>query len=185
MKPVDYPTPIDGLIREHRIIESMCKVVEKQMRAIHEGERIALHFFEVVVDFFKTYGDSTHHGKEVILFSKVATKKLSPEHKMILDELVKEHILLRQLTANLAIANEKYLAGAIFSHQAIVDCIQQLLDLQLPHMEKEEKHFFYQCLKYLTQEEQSLVLREFWEFDRLMIHEKYRQAVKRLEAESL
>ncbi len=53
------------------------------------------------------------------------------------------------------------------------------------HIEKEDKHFFLPCLGYFSKEEQDIMLGEFWEFDRKMIHEKYRKVVETREGKNI
>jgi hemerythrin-like domain-containing protein len=49
------------------------------------------------------------------------------------------------------------------------------------HIIKEDKAFFPASRKYFSNEEDDAMLREFWEFDRKMIHEKYKSVVEALE----
>jgi hypothetical protein len=41
------------------------------------------------------------------------------------------------------------------------------------------------CMEYFTLEEQDKMLKEFYEFDRNMIHKKYRKIVDRIETRSV
>ena len=41
--------------------------------------------------------------------------------------------------------------------------------------------FFIPCMEYLSQGEQEAILKEEWEFDKSLIHEKYRNAVIAIE----
>ena len=50
------------------------------------------------------------------------------------------------------------------------------------HIEKEDKHFFIPAMDYFSRDEQQKMLDEFREFDRKMIHEKYRAMVGQREA---
>jgi hemerythrin-like domain-containing protein len=49
------------------------------------------------------------------------------------------------------------------------------------HIEKEDKIFFPAYKKYLSDEEDQLMLKEFYKFDREMIHEKYKFVLHKLE----
>jgi hypothetical protein len=40
--------------------------------------------------------------------------------------------------------------------------------------------FFHAMMKYFSADEQERMLAEFWEFDRNMIHEKYKRLVEEL-----
>ncbi len=173
--------PIGPLMWEHRLIERLVQAVKAELRRIVEDKSPDPHFIELAVDFFRTYADRTHHGKEEdILFRDLAQKQLAPEHKRVMDELVAEHIQARQMVRSLAAARESYLVGNKKSVQEIVSLMQKLAEFYPRHIEKEDKHFFYPCLEYFSREEQDQMLQEFWEFDRKMVHEKYEKLVEEL-----
>ena len=71
-----------------------------------------LELIDSGVDFFRTYADRCHHGKEEdILFRDLAKKRLSPEHKKIMDELIHEHRFGRETVGKLVSAKERYVKG--------------------------------------------------------------------------
>jgi hemerythrin-like domain-containing protein len=59
--------------------------------------------------------------------------------------------------------------------------LNDLVYLYPAHIEKEDQHFFYPILEYFSSEEQKDMLTEFWEFDRNMIHERYRMTLEQFE----
>ena len=81
-------------------------------------------------------------------------------------------------------AKERYLKGENTSQDVAV-ILKELARFYPIHIEKEDKYFFYPCMEYFTKEEQDRMLNEFYEFDRNMIHEKYRNVVDRIEAQLL
>jgi hemerythrin-like domain-containing protein len=176
--------PIGPLMREHRLIERMVALLNKELKQLTEKKETDVEFLMVAVDFIHTYADRTHHGKEEdILFRELAKKRLSPEHKKTMNELIEEHASARRMTRNLANARESYVKGSLGSVKDIVAFIRELVDFYPQHIEKEDKHFFYPCLEYLSKQEQDDMLQEFWEFDRKLIHEKYENVVGELEKE--
>jgi hemerythrin-like domain-containing protein len=58
-----------------------------------------------------------------------------------------------------------------------MDCIKSLVEFYPKHIEKEDKHFFIPCMDYFTSSEKDAMLKEEWEFDKSLIHEKYRNIV--------
>ena len=56
--------PIGPLMREHRLIERMVKLMEEEMRKISETKEINPDFIDVAINFVRTYADKCHHGKE-------------------------------------------------------------------------------------------------------------------------
>ncbi len=74
--------PIGPLMREHRLIERMVGALAGNLKITAETGRIDTNVTAVAVDFFRTYADRTHHGKEEdILFRDLAKKRLSPRMK--------------------------------------------------------------------------------------------------------
>lgn len=174
--------PIGPLMREHRLIERMITLLNKEIEHINFSGTVNTGFLMVSVDFIRTYADRTHHGKEEdILFRDLAHKNLAPEHNRIMHELVEEHAGARKMVARLVDARENHNSGDIESLNAIVVCLKELVSFYPAHIEKEDKHFFYPCLEYLSKQEQDTMLQEFWEFDRKLIHEKYERSVEELE----
>ena len=169
---------------EHRLIEKMLHIFNREIQRISELNKINTIFIESAVDFFRTYADRTHHGKEEdILFRDLVKKNLSPEHDRIMKELVEEHIYARKTIGKLLEANTKYFVGDENSSQEVLICLKALSDLYPRHIEKEDRHFFFPILDYFTKREQDAMLQEFWDFDRNMIHEKYKKLVDQYERE--
>jgi rubredoxin len=56
----------------------------------------------------------------------------------------------------------------------------ELVKLYDKHITKEDREFFHPSMKYFTGPEKQSMLEEFNEFDRNMIHEKYRAVLENL-----
>jgi len=176
--------PIGPLMWEHRLIEQMLRLFEGEIRKINELNRIDTVFVDTAVDFIRIYADRTHHGKEEdILFRDLLKKPLTSEHAKIMGQLVEEHTYSRMIVGKLVEAKERYLKGEE-ALQEIIDYLKELAQFYPRHIEKEDKRFFFPILDYFTKEEQDRILHEFWEFDKNMIHEKYRKVVEVLEKRS-
>ena len=174
--------PIGPLMREHRLIERMIALLNKELKQMNGKNKVEIDFLMVAVDFIRTYADRTHHGKEEdILFRELAKKQLSQEHKRTMNELVGEHVFGRKMVTNLVNAIESYVKGNMRALEDIVACVKELVNFYPAHIEKEDKHFFYPSLEYLSKQERDDMLQEFWEFDRKLIHEKYERLVENLE----
>lgn len=171
--------PIGPLMWEHRLIEKLVETLKAEIGKIREQNAVNVVLMDQAVDFFRTYSDRTHHGKEEeILFRDLANKKLSPDHERIMAELINEHVQARKMVGNLVSAKGRFLAGSNNGLAEISECLSGLVEFYPKHIIKEDKHFFFPCLDYFSQEEQDKMLQEFWEFDRQMIHEKYTKLVE-------
>lgn len=171
--------PIGSLMWEHRLIEQMVALLRGEIDRITSKNTVNVILVEQAVDFFRTYADRTHHGKEEeILFRDLAQKTMSPEHRNMMDELVREHIHGRELVRKLVEAKDLYVNGYAEALPHIARELKELVDFYPKHIEKEDRRFFFPCLDYLSQDEQERMLQEFRDFDRNMIHEKYRTVVE-------
>ena len=87
------------------------------------------------------------------------------------------------MTARLVEANKRYIEGNEDAMSTVTDCMKSLLEFYPKHIEKEDKHFFIPCMDYFTEAEQQAILGEEWEFDKNLIHEKYKSMVIAVEKE--
>ncbi|MBN2421716.1 hemerythrin domain-containing protein [Candidatus Woesearchaeota archaeon] len=173
---------IGPLMIEHRLIERMVALLKKALSRLENKENFNPQFIFDAVDFFRTYADRTHHGKEEdILFEELKNKKISNEHKRIMDELIQEHILARENVKGLLEANEQYVKGDSKEVDKIMGFLKTLVKLYPPHIKKEDTQFFLPIMDYFTEEEQQNMLKKFFEFDRQIIHEKYKGTVEKYE----
>ncbi|MGD0756360.1 MAG: hemerythrin domain-containing protein [Bacteroidales bacterium] len=170
------------LMIEHRLIERMLSIIKVALSKIESNHEIDPVFVDIAVDFIRVYADRTHHGKEEeILFRELKNKPLSNEDQRVMNELIKEHMLGRQTTEAIVIANTRYRNGDKTALTDIVDKLKTLIEFYPKHIEKEDKKFFPSSRAYFTNEEDQAILTEFFEFDRKMIHEKYQSLVEGFE----
>jgi len=173
------------LMIEHRLIERLIEIVHRLVRRLEGEEKVNPEAVDAIVDFIRTYADRTHHGKEEDLFFRDLGKKgLSPEDRRVADELIAEHVFGRKTTKELVEANNRYRHGDLAALKIIQAKLRVLADFYPRHIEKEDRRFFPACRTYFSEAEEQAMLREFWEFDRKMIHEKYGKLVKELEAKN-
>jgi hemerythrin-like domain-containing protein len=169
------------LMIEHRLIERMLELIKSEAARIRDSNEINPVFIDNAVDFVRVYADRTHHGKEEdILFRDLAKKNVTGEEKRIMGELIQEHVLGRKTVGDLVDAKKRHFAGDHAALEIVVEKLEFLVSFYPRHIEKEDKVFFPAMMKYLSVEEQERMLSEFREFDRNMIHEKYRHLVEEL-----
>lgn len=172
------------LMIEHRLIERMISQIKDALAQIESTQKIDPLLVDTAVDFIRMYADRTHHGKEEdILFRDLSKRPLSAEDQRVMDELIQEHVFGRQTTKALVEANTRYRNGDTPALADIADKLRTLVEFYPKHIEKEDKVFFPASRAYFTDEEDQAMLAEFWEFDREMIHEKYKSVVEELETQ--
>ncbi|HOX42908.1 MAG TPA: hemerythrin domain-containing protein [Myxococcota bacterium] len=173
--------PVAPLMIEHRLIERLIRRLGVEVERIRARQEVDPVFIERAVDFIRTYADRCHHGKEEdILFRDLARKPLSPEHARIMRELTEEHVQARGMVRALMEATQRHAQGDRSALESIAELLAQLAAFYPVHIKKEDRGFFVPVMAYFTKEEQAAMFAEFWEFDRQLIHEKYKQVVEEL-----
>ena len=173
--------PRGPLMIEHRLIEKMLYIIAEKIPQIQESKCVDPNFIDIAVDFIRIYADKTHHGKEEdIMFRDCKKKKMNDEDNKVMNELIEEHKYGRKTVAELVRAKEEYLHGKN-TIDTIVEKLTALTVFYPKHILKEDKLFFINSEKYFTENELEQMLREFWEFDKAMIHYKYNLLVKELQ----
>jgi hemerythrin-like domain-containing protein len=170
------------LMIEHRLIKRMLLVIKGSLPKIESKHKVDPVFVDIAVDFIRVYADKTHHGKEEnILFRELNKKALTPEDEQIMKELIEEHAFCRQTTKSIVEANTRYRNGDETALADITANLKTLTEFYPRHIDKEDKGFFPSSRTYFIDEEDQAMLAEFWEFDRKMIHEKYKTLVEGFE----
>lgn len=175
---------IAPLMMEHRVIERMVRLIQGEIDRIGQTKRVDAEFVDTSADFFREFADRCHHGKEEdILFRELAKRKLSSEHRRIMDELIAEHKLGRSRVKALREAKERYAQGESGALGEIIELLKTLVDFYPRHIEKEDKHFFLPVMRYFSKAELQEMFEQGEEFERSMPHAEYEQIVERLVAE--
>jgi hemerythrin-like domain-containing protein len=179
--------PIGPLMIEHRLIERLIDIMQKEGDRIKGDKLVNIDFIDNCIDFISTYADRCHHGKEEdILFKELENKKLKIQHNIILKELIKEHKYARVITSKIVAARNNYFnnetdaSKQLFAFE-IHEYMEDLIDFYPKHIKKEDKEFFLPCMDYFTDKEKKEMLDKFWEFDRKIIHEKYKKMLENYE----
>jgi hemerythrin-like domain-containing protein len=176
--------PIGPLMIEHRLIERMIGEMEARVERASNENEIDPTFIDTAADFIRTYADRTHHGKEEdILFRDLEKKSMSEEDSRVMGELIGEHRRGRKMVGELLSANDRYREGEREALKKIVETLRALIEFYPGHIKKEDEIFFPASMEYLDREEKDAMLSEMQEFDRKMIHEKYKSIVDELEGE--
>jgi hemerythrin-like domain-containing protein len=172
------------LMIEHRLIEKMLNVIRHKLEQVEKTQAIDPYFVDTAVDFIRIYADRTHHGKEEdIMFSELRKKQLSSKDQLLMDELIEDHIFSRNTTKALVEANMLYRRGNEAAFGDVTSCLKTLVEFYPKHIKKEDDVFFPASWTYFSDMEDQTMLKEFWEFDRKMIHEKYKSVVTEFEAD--
>ncbi len=186
MERIAVMLPIGPLMVEHRLIEKIVAIMEKQADRIKKNQLADIGYVDSIIDFVKTYADRCHHGKEEdILFKGLKDKNLSAEHLEMVNALIKEHNYARRITSQIVEERNNYFNSTSEAEKQLIafeiyEHLKALVNFYPVHIKKEDKEFFFPCMEYFTKKEKQKMLDQFFEFDRNLIHQKYRKLVQEL-----
>ena len=177
--------PRGCLMIEHRLIERAIEILGVEKKRLEAGGALDELFIDKVVDFIKTYADRTHHGKEEdILFDSLEEKPLSEEEDRLMQELIEEHKLGRDLTKKLVAAKDAVVAGNKEELSTVLEVMGRLIVFYPQHIKKEDDTFFPDTERHYDKAELDKMLKAFYDFDMQMIHEKYQNTVAAMESDA-
>lgn len=169
-----YPAlPVDVLVYEHKLILRAIEGINGNITKTWATQTANQNFIADAVDFFRTYSDMFHQGKEDILFKGLAQKMLNEANQKMVNELIADHEYVRQTVAALDASREKYFSGDQKALKEALELLTALAKFYRLHIEKEEKHFFYLAMQFLTEQERKDMLANFSEFNRNFTDKRY------------
>ncbi len=134
---------LDKLHGDHIRIAQLLDLLESQLDLLRhpQGEGAADHgLMRDIARYFVTFPDHGHHAIEDRLFSAMETA--SPALKNRFAALRTDHESLGSLGEKFYAMLDAVCAGQIVERQALVDAVQEFLDLQRQHMNTEESDIF-------------------------------------------
>lgn len=164
--------PIGVLMIEHRLIERALDALELKLRtADAKPDVISLH---QLIDFFASYADATHHGKEEdILFLEADKMSLSAELQQLLGELRSEHIQFRDYRMAMDEANRAIAAGSGRGLGQLRSIATEFVPKLRSHISKEDKTFFVGFDRLQGDSDRREMKERFKSFDTERIHQAY------------
>jgi hemerythrin-like domain-containing protein len=169
------------LMIEHRLIGRMIALMKDALGRIRSDGKVDPLFVDAAIDFLRVYADRTHHGKEEdILFRDLDGKDLSSDDRRMMNDLIEDHVHGRVAVEALIAANMRYRNGETAALADIAAKLADLADFYPKHIETEDKVFFPASRRYLSDAEDQAMLAEFEEFDRKIIHDKYKAVIEAL-----
>ena len=132
---------IEVLRQEHRNIESLLRVLERELDVFGRGERPDYEVLRAVIDYFKDYPDSCHHPKEDMIVEKVRVRDAVAAATQ------------QERLRRVAQAVERVLDDQDLVRQNVVSIIRDFIDHERQHMAMEERIVFPTALDALRPED--------------------------------
>ena len=131
---------IDVLRREHRNIEALLRVLERELDLFARGERPDYEVIHAVIAYFQVYPDACHHPLEDIVFEKLKLRDSAATTKI--GDLAADHRRGAERLRRVAQAVENVLADRELLRQTVHDIVRDFIGQERRHMAREERDFF-------------------------------------------
>jgi hemerythrin-like domain-containing protein len=134
------PMIIDLLRQEHRNIEKLLFVLERELTVFDSGERPDYEVIGAVISYFQVYPEAYHHPQEDLVFEKLKTRDPSTAAKI--GDLAAEHRSGAQRLRRVAKAVESVLMDQELSRESFEAIIRDFIAYERRHIAMEERDFF-------------------------------------------
>jgi len=142
---------IEVLRQEHRNIESLLGVLERELNVFDRGERPDYEVVLAVIDYFKDYPDSCHHPKEDMILEKLRAR--DPVAAATIGDLEAEHREGTKRLRRVAQAVERVLSDQDLVRENVANIISDFIKRERQHMAMEERVVFPATFKALRPED--------------------------------
>jgi hemerythrin-like domain-containing protein len=138
---------IEILRQEHRNIESLLRVLERELRVFDRGERPDYEIVLSVIDYFEDYPDTCHHPKEDMIVEKLRAR--DPVAAATIGDLEGEHQTGTKRLRQVAQAVERVLSDQDLVRENVANIVRDFIDQERQHMAMEERVVFPAALNAL------------------------------------
>jgi hemerythrin-like domain-containing protein len=138
---------IERLSREHRNIEMLLAVLERELEIFDRGDRPDYEVIRAIISYFELYPEVYHHPQEDLVFAKL--KLRDPAAAAKVGDLALEHQKGAERLRCVAQAVDSVLADREILRQNVDNIVRDFMKHQRRHIMMEDRDFFPAALKAL------------------------------------
>jgi hemerythrin-like domain-containing protein len=142
---------IELLLREHRNIEKLLDVLERELGIFDRGGRPDYEIIRAIISYFEVYPELYHHPQEDLVFAKLKVR--DPAAAATIGDLAHEHRKGAERLRRVAHAVDAVLADRETVRQDVDTIIRDFTKNQRHHVMMEDHVFFPAALKALQPED--------------------------------
>ena len=137
---------IERLSREHRNIEKLLVILERELEVFDRGDRPDYEVIRAVISYFEVYPEVYHHPQEDLVFGKLRTRDAAAAAKV--GDLAREHQKGAERLRRVAHAIDAVLADREVLRQNVDTIVRDFIEHERRHMMMEDRDFFLPRLGY-------------------------------------
>jgi hemerythrin-like domain-containing protein len=145
------PMIIDSLRQEHRNIEKLLLVLERELSVFDRGERPDYQVIQAIIAYFQVYPDAYHHPQEDMVFEKLKARE--PAAAANIGDLAAEHQSGSKRLRRVTQAVESVLSDREVPRRTVDDIILDFIGHERRHIAMEERDFFPAAVQALQRQD--------------------------------
>jgi hemerythrin-like domain-containing protein len=135
------------LSREHRNIERLLAVLERELEIFDRGDRPDYEVIRAIISYFEVYPEVYHHPQEDLILAKLRIRDPAAAGKI--GDLAREHRQGAERLGRVAHAVDNVLADREVLRQDVDNIVRDFIDRERRHIMMEDRDFFPAALKAL------------------------------------
>jgi hemerythrin-like domain-containing protein len=141
------PAIIEFLRQEHRNIEKLLLILERELSVFARGDRPDYEVIQAVIAYFVVYTDLYHHPPEDMIFEKLKVRDSIAA--ATIGDIAADHRVGAERLHRVAQAIESVLADRDLLRQAVNDITRDFIEHERRHIAMEERDFFPAAVRAL------------------------------------
>jgi len=142
---------LDSLRQEHRNLEKLLLVLERELDVFDRGERPDYQVIHAIIAYFLVYPHAYHHPQEDIVFEKL--KARDPAAAANIGDLAAEHQSGAKRLQRVAQAVECVLSDREIRRETVHGIIRDFIEHERAHIAMEDRDFFPAAVKALQRQD--------------------------------
>ena len=138
---------IERLSQEHRNIEMLLAVLERELEIFDRGDRPDYEVIRAIISYFELYPEVYHHPQEDLVFAKLKIRDPAAAAKV--GNLALEHQKGAERLRRVAQAVDSVLADREILRQNVDNIVRDFIEHERRHIMMEDRDFFPAALKAL------------------------------------
>jgi hemerythrin-like domain-containing protein len=131
---------IELLSKEHRNIERLLAVLERELEVFDLGARPDYEVIRAIVSYFEVYPEQYHHPQEDLVFAKLKIR--DPTAAAKIGDLEREHKLGGERLRRVNQAINAVLADREMLRESVDAIIRDFIDRERRHLQMEDRYFY-------------------------------------------
>ncbi len=160
-----FMNPSNSLKKEIQCIRKMLSVLSIVCEQLEKGESIDTKDLKKMINFFRTYVDSSHNQKEESILFPQLEQHCTLEEEFRIESLRKSNEAGRHYIEEIRSAIQKLQKGDVSVIKKIKRLSKKYMDVEAKHLNEETQYLFPMIHEYLDEKTQNSVEHEFKKLD--------------------